>query len=439
MRLRNIALMSWLVLSILSAGLAGLWQIQQQYDLRNAEFYRIQRALSNILTQNETFLPLLSGNESLAALQHKFPQLLAMEKTQGRALDSQRIEPAQAGRYWLYNPYQQTRFLIELEPLMRSKTNFLSLRLLWQQQPMIIEGSAKPKAFWHWQQSLAHPLQPFVLEADANPAWRQLSWLPLISATMLWGIIVAATLALFSQRQQQQRAEQRALYYQHSRLNALGEITAGMVHEINQPLTAIQTYVQSAQRLVARGEYAMLPQALEASLRQTQRISELLKRFRDNVSQKEILLEAVDLSVMLARVAALLEREMRAADITLNSQFAQDASSVLADALWLEQIFHNLMSNAIQAQQNSARGTIRIESRRLQNKIEIVLHDGGPGFSQEALQHAFMPFFTTRQEGIGLGMTLTETLILRMNGDITLSNDPAGGARVTLRLPAARK
>jgi C4-dicarboxylate-specific signal transduction histidine kinase len=68
-----------------------------------------------------------------------------------------------------------------------------------------------------------------------------------------------------------------------------------------------------------------------------------------------------------------------------------------------------------------------------------VLHDGGPGFSHEALQHAFMPFFTTRQEGIGLGMTLTETLILRMNGDITLSNDPAGGARVTLRLPAARK
>ena len=223
MRLRNIALMSWLVLSILSAGLAGLWQIQQQYDLRNAEFYRIQRALSNILTQNETFLPLLSGNESLAALQHKFPQLLAMEKTQGRALDSQRVEPAQAGRYWLYNPYQQTRFLIELEPLMRNKTDFLSLRLLWQQQPMIIEGSAKPKAFWHWQQALAHPLQPFVLEADANPAWRQLSWLPLISATMLWGIIVAATLALFSQRQQQKRAEQRALYYQHSRLNALGE------------------------------------------------------------------------------------------------------------------------------------------------------------------------------------------------------------------------
>ncbi|WP_311775503.1 sensor histidine kinase [Enterobacter sp. RIT637] len=77
---------------------------------------------------------------------------------------------------------------------------------------------------------------------------------------------------------------------------------------------------------------------------------------------------------------------------------------------------------------------MRIESRKGENGIQIIVTDGGPGFSPEALQNAFMPFYSGREEGIGLGMTLTESLMTRMNGSITLGNSPEGGARIVLQL-----
>ncbi|NEM19018.1 two-component sensor histidine kinase, partial [Escherichia coli] len=112
---------------------------------------------------------------------------------------------------------------------------------------------------------------------------------------------------------------------------------------------------------------------------------------------------------------------------------------VLADRLWLEQILHNLLSNAIQAQQESTHGWVRIDSQKNEKGILVTLTDGGPGFSPEALQNAFMPFFSGRPGGTGLGMTLTETLITRMAGSIALGNAPQGGAQIRLQLAEGKE
>lgn len=424
------ALLVWSLVCLISSILLYAEQIRRQYWERDREYSALFSQISAVLTQNESVLPLLNGDEDIAALSKKFPHILALEKTAGRALDAARVEPARDGQYWLYNPWRQIRVLIDLAPLLNTHHRFTRLDVYYSKrsEPHLSD------AFWHWKRPFPQATQPFVLSADAEPDWLGIHWFIFPLVFLGWGIVIAAGSVLIWQRKARQHAEQRAWYYQHARLNTLGEITAGIVHEINQPLTAVQTWIQGAQRQQTLENPQAVSQALAAALVQTQRIGALLTRFREHVVQEKVTLRETDLAQCWQQVVNLLEHERRAEHIVVTHAFAPEATTVQADRLWLEQVLHNLLSNAIQAQQANAQGWVRIESRKSVKGIQIVVTDGGPGFSPEALQNAFMPFYSGREEGIGLGMTLTESLMTRMNGSITLGNSPEGGARIVLQL-----
>lgn len=433
LRQRSIAV--WVLLCLISSALLYAEQIRRQYWERDRAFSTLFSNLSAVLTQNESVLPLLNGDEDIAALRKKFPQIIALEKTSRRPLDAARVEDFHEQRYWLYNPWRQIRVLIDLTPLLTASRNFSHLDIRSADRP-----DPQPSgAFWHWQRTFPQHTQPFTLRADAEPDWLAVSWFLYPLVFIAWGGAVAAASMVLWQRRARKEAEQRAHYYQHARLNTLGEITAGIVHEINQPLTAVQTWIQGAQRQQAQDNPQAVSQALAAALVQTQRISALLTRFREHVVQEKVILRETGLAQCWQQVVNLLEHERRAEHITVSHAFAADAATVMADGLWLEQVLHNLLSNAIQAQQDIPRGWVRIESQKRERDIEITLTDGGPGFSPEALQHAFMPFYSGRKEGIGLGMTLTESLMTRMNGSIALDNAPGGGARIRLRLAQGKE
>lgn len=420
----------WLLACLTSGVLLYAEQIRRQFWERDREFSTRYSTLSAVLTQNESVLPLLNGEEDLAALRKKFPHILALEKTSGRALNAARVESTRDCQYWLYNPWRQIRVLIDLAPLLSTQHTFDALAIRFNDA-----NNAPPAgAFWHWQRTFTQPTQPFTLMATAKPHWLAVSWWVYPFLFFGWAVLIAAASLLLWQRRQRQHAEQRAHYYQHARLNTLGEITAGIVHEINQPLTAVQTWIQGAQRQQQQANPQAVSQALAAALVQTQRISALLTRFREHVVQEKVTLRDIDLKPCWQQVVDLLEHERRSEHIAVSHAFAAGATRVLADRLWLEQVLHNLLSNAIQAQQECAQGWVKITSEKRENWIYITLTDGGPGFSPEALQNAFMPFYSGRTEGIGLGMTLTESLMTRMNGSITLDNAPQGGAQVRLQL-----
>lgn len=420
----------WLLACLTSGVLLYAEQIRRQFWERDREFSTRYSTLSAVLTQNESVLPLLNGEEDLAALRKKFPHILALEKTSGRALNAARVESTRDCQYWLYNPWRQIRVLIDLAPLLRTQHTFDALAIRFNDA----DNAPPAGAFWHWQRTFTQPTQPFTLMATAKPHWLAVSWWVYPFLFFGWAVLIAAASLLLWQRRQRQHAEQRAHYYQHARLNTLGEITAGIVHEINQPLTAVQTWIQGAQRQQQQANPQAVSQALAAALVQTQRISALLTRFREHVVQEKVTLRDIDLKPCWQQVVDLLEHERRSEHIAVSHAFAAGATRVLADRLWLEQVLHNLLSNAIQAQQQCAQGWVKITSEKRENWIYITLTDGGPGFSPEALQNAFMPFYSGRTEGIGLGMTLTESLMTRMNGSITLGNAPQGGAQVRLQL-----
>ncbi|EKS7105961.1 MULTISPECIES: sensor histidine kinase [Enterobacter cloacae complex] len=420
----------WLLVCLISGVLLYAEQIRRQFWERDREFSTRYSTLSAVLTQNESVLPLLNGEEDLAALRKKFPHILALEKTSGRALNAARVESTRDCQYWLYNPWRQIRVLIDLAPLLSTQHTFDALAIRFNDA----DNAPPAGAFWHWQRTFTQPTQPFTLMATAKPHWLAVSWWVYPFLFFGWAVLIAAASLLLWQRRQRQHAEQRAHYYQHARLNTLGEITAGIVHEINQPLTAVQTWIQGAQRQQQQANPQAVSQALAAALVQTQRISALLTRFREHVVQEKVTLRDIDLKPCWQQVVDLLEHERRSEHIAVSHAFAAGATRVLADRLWLEQVLHNLLSNAIQAQQQCAQGWVKITSEKRENWIYITLTDGGPGFSPEALQNAFMPFYSGRTEGIGLGMTLTESLMTRMNGSITLGNAPQGGAQVRLQL-----
>ncbi|MFZ4218585.1 sensor histidine kinase [Enterobacter ludwigii] len=420
----------WLLACLISGVLLYAEQIRRQFWERDREFSTRYSTLSAVLTQNESVLPLLNGEEDLAALRKKFPHILALEKTSGRALNAARVESTRDYQYWLYNPWRQIRVLIDLAPLLSTQHTFDALAIRFNDA----DNAPPAGAFWLWQRTFTQPTQPFTLMATAKPHWLAVSWWVYPFLFFGWAVLIAAASLLLWQRRQRQHAEQRAHYYQHARLNTLGEITAGIVHEINQPLTAVQTWIQGAQRQQQQANPQAVSQALAAALVQTQRISALLTRFREHVVQEKVTLRDIDLKPCWQQVVDLLEHERRSEHIAVSHAFAAGATRVLADRLWLEQVLHNLLSNAIQAQQECAQGWVKITSEKRENWIYITLTDGGPGFSPEALQNAFMPFYSGRTEGIGLGMTLTESLMTRMNGSITLGNAPQGGAQVRLQL-----
>lgn len=420
----------WLLACLISGVLLYAEQIRRQFWERDREFSTRYSTLSAVLTQNESVLPLLNGEEDLAALRKKFPHILALEKTSGRALNAARVESTRDCQYWLYNPWRQIRVLIDLAPLLSTQHTFDALAIRFNDA----DNAPPAGAFWHWQRTFTQPTQPFTLMATAKPHWLAVSWWVYPFLFFGWAVLIAAASLLLWQRRQRQHAEQRAHYYQHARLNTLGEITAGIVHEINQPLTAVQTWIQGAQRQQQQANPQAVSQALAAALVQTQRISALLTRFREHVVQEKVTLRDIDLKPCWQQVVDLLEHERRSEHIAVSHAFAVGATRVLVDRLWLEQVLHNLLSNAIQAQQECAQGWVKITSEKRENWIYITITDGGPGFSPEALQNAFMPFYSGRTEGIGLGMTLTESLMTRMNGTITLGNAPQGGAQVRLQL-----
>ncbi|MEW5562508.1 ATP-binding protein [Enterobacter asburiae] len=420
--LRGLA--TWLVVSLLCCALLYAEQIRRQYWQFDRAFTSLFSTINTALTQNESVIPVLSGDDDLARLQQKFPQIQALEKTIALPLNAPRVEKLSPTSYWLYNPYRQIRVRINLAPFLYSASHFSTVRL------SMTTPSALQQERWHWTRQFQQHFQPFTLQANATPQWFAVAWLPHLLIALGWGVIVCLLMLTLWGRKQQQSDRQRADYYQHARLNTLGEMAAGVVHEINQPLTATQMWLQGGMRQLDNGKSEEVRHAMRSALTQTQRISELLTRFRAHLSQEDVTLTAVNLPQSWLRVGNLLEHEPGTKLIRITHAF--QALEIRADHLWLEQVLHNLLNNAIQAQLSRGKGWVHITSEAEGDRVRVTLTDGGPGFSPEALKLALMPLYTEREGGLGLGLTLCESLMTRMNGSLQLGNRPDGGAEINL-------
>ena len=293
-----------------------------------------------------------------------------------------------------------------------------------------------------FQKPLATSSQPFDVRAERRLSWSQLPW----AVWLLWSALVSTLLAVLMQLQRQRserrRAEELLRLGQVARLNTLGELAAGMAHELNQPLTAMLASAQAAQRLLDEQppETETARGAMRQAVAQARRASEVVGRLRTAVERpgSDRATQAVDLKEAVRRALYLLEPECERRGVVPELQVPAPVP-VLADPVALEQVIHNLLMNALQALEQVPQGhrRLRVSLREVQKQGELVVADSGPGIATEDMTRLFEPFFSTRAGGLGLGLTLCETLVGSMGGSLTAANQTPAGAVLTLRLPLA--
>jgi C4-dicarboxylate-specific signal transduction histidine kinase len=323
------------------------------------------------------------------------------------------------------------------------KTSPVRVTLEYEGQRYVLQPGAANDGPWHYDFSkpLSAASQPFEVIAFRTADWRDLPWWQMIAWTVLCFGIAFAVLEMQAQRARRRRAEELLRLGQVSRLGALGELAAGMAHELNQPLTALLANTQAANRLLADEppDIATAREAMSRTVEQARRASDVVGRLRRAVERPERKVEAraVDLAQAARDVLYLLEPESAGRQVT-PAVHGSDVK-VRADPVALEQIVHNLVTNALQAldRVDAATRRLAVEVTKAEGYGVLTVSDSGPGIPPEVLPRVFEPFFTTRAGGLGLGLSLCESLAVDMGGSLAAANAASGGAVFTLRLPLA--
>lgn len=295
-----------------------------------------------------------------------------------------------------------------------------------------------------FRKRLATDSQPFDVVASRKVAWSELPWLALLVWAVLAGLSLSGMAALLRQREQRKRAEELLRLGQVAGLNTLGELAGGMAHELNQPLTAVLANTQAAQRLLAEEpvDLATVRDAMAQAANQARRAADVVGRLRNLVERPNAAayLRPVELHDAVRNVLHLLQPECAKRNV-VPALTADGPAWVMAEPVALDQIVHNLLLNALQAldQVPANQRTLRIGVLADPLHGVLTVSDSGPGITTEAMRRLFEPFYSTRDGGLGLGLSLCETLTSNMGGTLTAANQAGQGAIFTLTLPAAKR
>jgi len=245
--------------------------------------------------------------------------------------------------------------------------------------------------------------------------------------------------------QDREQAEEIARQHQErlahvARINTVGEMASGLAHEINQPLAAIATYTQGClHRLRKTGnDPEKLVPILEQIIVQAQRAATIVQHLRNFVTKGKPHREPTDITQVVRRAVSLVRGEILSNEIELD--IIQDASLplVIADAIQVEQVLLNLLRNAIDALAEIPEGRreLKIMLDCCENReISVAISDTGPGFSDDTRDKLSSPFFSTKPEGMGLGLAISTTIIEDHGGRLTHEVNDAGGATFRFTLP----
>lgn len=224
------------------------------------------------------------------------------------------------------------------------------------------------------------------------------------------------------------------------RLTMLGEMATGIAHEINQPLTAISLFSQAGKRLLVAGKKDRLSDILDKLSEHALRAGAIVERMQMMTEQHVSSFETVVCNTLVEEVIALAQADGRIRGIVIDFELADGLPLVSVDRVQIQQVVLNLLRNGMQAMQtvNCERGdSISLQTRLNQrNEIEVSVRDSGGGVSKEAAGKIFTPFSTTRESGMGIGLSISRAIILAHGGEINFYNNDGGGATFYFTLPA---
>lgn len=485
-RVNLVAWLAWLGWTLLGAVVLGQWQLGRLDEAFQTDARIVHRLLSQRAVQHDAILNTLALLQPAAAdsgtpearLPALFPQVLAvyrraprqswpdapMQQAENTSRTLRRAVLADVdlphGRFQLVRWAQPTSYalainLAALEPdadwPMKLHASPVRVMLERDGERYVVQAGARDlNAASGWQlgfrKALGSESQNFDVVALRRVGWAELPWPAMLAWSALGALAWWGMGSWWRQRTARQRAEELLRLGQVARLNTLGELAAGIAHELNQPLTAVLAGTQAGLRLLDDDppDLPTVRQAMRQAAAQARRAADVLARLRRSIEPRTAAAAAspagVDLADAARRALALLRPEIERLGVHATVQ-ADAAVPAQVDAVVLEQILHNLLSNALHALEQVPDGERRLVLRAGLDgsRARLSVADSGPGIAPDLLARIFEPFFTTRESGLGLGLglSLCETLASGQGGTLTAAANAPRGAVFTLSLSSS--
>jgi two-component system sensor kinase FixL len=223
-----------------------------------------------------------------------------------------------------------------------------------------------------------------------------------------------------------------------SRVTAMGTLATSIAHELNQPLTAIANYVETASDMLSDPSaetIGVIREALDECAKEAVRAGQIVRRLRDYISRGETERQVVSLARLVTEASALAFVSTGSQSLEVTVKIGED-DLVLVDRVQIQQVLLNLIRNAMEAMQDLRHGRLTISAiRREAGFIEVIVSDSGPGLAPEVAARLFEPFVSTKATGMGVGLSISRTIVEAHEGRIWADASPYGGTSFHFSLP----
>ena len=244
------------------------------------------------------------------------------------------------------------------------------------------------------------------------------------------------------------RAEEERQYHNQEmahviRLSTAGEMASGMAHELNQPLTALLSYCGTAVSLVnsMSSPPQQLGETLERATKQAHRAGEIIRHLREFVSKGDNNQEFLDIDQVIRDVIIFIKHEVQKSDVKITFHPGSQTCKIKANKIQIEQVLINMVRNSLEAIRHAkiTEGQIVLQSRTLSNElVKVTVADNGPGINPAMVDTLFHPFQTTKKTGMGIGLSLSRTIIETLGGKLWVDKDYENGALFSFELPVSK-
>jgi PAS domain S-box-containing protein len=314
-------------------------------------------------------------------------------------------------------------------------------------------GKQPPYPYWHpedlekhWQNNEAAlagradltGFESRVRHRDGHDVYTMVYTAPLIDSDGKHSGWMSSVVDITSQKQGEARQREQDEKLQHIQRRAImDEMASTLAHEINQPLLAIGTRASTALILLERGDVSQLKDNLEAIEQQKQRASNIVQKIQDHVRKKTRGAEDCDLNALLRSVMTFMKPEVRARKTRVVTRLQDPLPAILGDRVLMEQVLVNLVINSLQAMQvqEASSRTLELETLSTDAVALVRISDSGPGIPDAIADQIFKSFVTTKDEGLGIGLSICRTIIESHGGRLSFINRPQGGTTFTIQLP----
>lgn len=404
-------------------------RLEQRVQERTADLRRAYEALrEEMRIREKTEEALVASNEKYRALFDMFPVGISITDEQGQ--------------------------VIEINKTLGRMSSLSSLAQLTRDLELTRPSAALIKADGSTMQQNELPSARAIAEqreiADAELGVRyansKVRWFSVTAAPIPvkgYGAVVAYTEITQRKRAEEKQRLHQAELARVSRLNTMGEMAGALAHELGQPLSATLNYLHGCRLRLNAGEFApeLFDSALSQAIHHAEQAGSIVRHVRSFVRRHEPESTPTDLGALIEEMLGLLNFERRQHRVEVRLRLAAEPTIVMIDPLEIQQVMVNLVKNAIEAMADKPDGErcLEIESRiRDGGAVEVSVSDRGPGVARKNLTQIFDAFYTTKRNGVGLGLAVCRSIVESHGSRLTVGRNVLGGATFRFELPLAK-